>query len=138
MNLRLYPVPRTPDPSFSIFIFEILNKGLSELEENPFINITKTHIKSGEEWALFISSQRTFILDYDSGKAVWNYSYDSVQIFKHKTCPIKHNLNLPNKYIKGGSGLWWNEYKWCSVLNKKDTIIMYSRKNKLVHCEDIN
>ena len=48
------------------------------------------------------------------------------------------NFNLPNKYIMGKSGLWWNEYKWCSVLNKKDTIIMYSYKNKLVHCEDIN
>ena len=47
------------------------------------------------------------------------------------------NFNLPNKYIMGGAGLWWNEYKWCSVLNKKDTIIIRPH-NKIIHCEDIN
>ena len=47
------------------------------------------------------------------------------------------NFNLPNKYIMGKSGLWWNEYKWCSALNKKDTIIILPH-NKIIHCEDIN
>ena len=53
-------------------LFEILNKGLSEMEENPFIKLTKQHIESDEEWAIFISSQRTFILDYNSELYEWN------------------------------------------------------------------
>ena len=61
------------------------------------------------------------------------------------------NFNLPNKYIWGVGGLWWNKHKWCSVLNKKDTVIIiptglvprnyheaFQNRNKLIHCEDIN
>ena len=48
------------------------------------------------------------------------------------------NFNLPNKYITGDGGLYWNKYKWCSVLNKKDTVIIHLNRNKLTHCEDIN
>ena len=33
---------------------------------------------------------------------------------------------MPNKYIFGRAGLWCNEYKWCNVLDKKDTTIIIS------------
>ena len=50
----------------------------------------------------------------------------------------KYNYhNLPNKYIRGNSGLYWSVSKWCSILNKKDTAIIPTQ-NEITNCEDIN
>ena len=35
-------------------------------------------------------NNRPFIMDIDNGKEVWNYAYDSVKVWKYKTCPLDH------------------------------------------------
>ena len=41
----------------------------------------------------------------------------------------KYNFtNLPNKYLAGQGGLYWNIRKWCSVLNNKDVAVFFQNK----------
>ena len=53
---------------------------------------------------------------------------------------VKYNSdNLPNKYIFAVSGLYKDEYEWCSILNKKDTIIIIPAQPIIKkNCEDIS
>ena len=46
---------------------------------------------------IFCKSNEPFIMDYDSGHAVWNFSYDGVTVYKTSICGINHDLNLKGK-----------------------------------------
>tara|TARA_B110001469_G_C9644435_1_gene325129 strand:+ start:2233 stop:3192 length:960 start_codon:yes stop_codon:yes gene_type:complete len=40
---------------------------------------------------LMCKNNNPFIMDIDNGTDVWNYAYDSVKVYKYKTCPLHHN-----------------------------------------------
>lgn len=59
-----------------------------------------------------------FVMDIDDDVSVWNYSYDSVSVTQHQSCPIEHNLELD---------LYSNNIKY---LNFKIESSAYPEKNQ--------